>query len=58
MSRMGHANTREEVIEAFRVFDKNGSGVIDANDLRNILAELVTAFFTFFLIFFKKKKLI
>lgn len=52
MSRMGHANTREEVIEAFRVFDKNGSGVIDANDLRNILAELVTAFFTFFLIFF------
>mmetsp|Transcript_10187 Transcript_10187/g.15348 ORF Transcript_10187/g.15348 Transcript_10187/m.15348 type:complete len:86 (+) Transcript_10187:836-1093(+) len=37
---MNHANTKEEVIEAFRVFDKSGTNVIDKNELRSILVEL------------------
>jgi len=40
MSRMGHVNTREEVVEAFRVFDKQGSGTVTANELREALGEL------------------
>jgi calmodulin len=37
---MGHVNTKDEVIEAFRVFDKTGNGYISAKDLREALIEL------------------
>jgi len=40
MSRMGHVNTREEVIEAFRVFDKQGRGVVSAQEMREALKDL------------------
>jgi len=40
MSRMGHVNTREEVIEAFRVFDKQGRGYVTAGEIREALTEL------------------
>jgi len=40
MSRMNHVNTKEEVVEAFKVFDKTGSGTVSTNDLRTILSEL------------------
>mmetsp|Transcript_49288 Transcript_49288/g.123930 ORF Transcript_49288/g.123930 Transcript_49288/m.123930 type:complete len:83 (+) Transcript_49288:90-338(+) len=39
-STMNHANTKAEVIEAFRVFDRDGHGVIRADDLRQILRDL------------------
>ena len=39
-SLMGHINSKEEVIEAFRCFDKDNSGYLDAAVLRQILAEL------------------
>jgi len=40
MSVMGHVNTKSEVVEAFRVFDKDGSGFIKTDELRQILSEL------------------
>eukprot|EP00012_Vannella_robusta_P004575 CAMPEP_0206204116 /NCGR_PEP_ID=MMETSP0166-20121206/13303_1 /ASSEMBLY_ACC=CAM_ASM_000260 /TAXON_ID=95228 /ORGANISM="Vannella robusta, Strain DIVA3 518/3/11/1/6" /LENGTH=77 /DNA_ID=CAMNT_0053623623 /DNA_START=18 /DNA_END=251 /DNA_ORIENTATION=+ len=40
MSRMNHVNTKEEVVEAFRVFDKDGQGYITANEFRTILNDL------------------
>jgi calmodulin len=38
--KMNHANTKEEVIEAFAVFDKSGQGTIDKNEFRAVLEEL------------------
>mmetsp|Transcript_8546 Transcript_8546/g.12958 ORF Transcript_8546/g.12958 Transcript_8546/m.12958 type:complete len:88 (-) Transcript_8546:118-381(-) len=35
-----HANTKLEVIEAFRVFDVSGTGVISAQDLKAVLREM------------------
>jgi len=40
MSRMNHVNTKAEVIEAFRVFDKTGSGVVSSRELKEALGEL------------------
>jgi len=40
MSRMGHVNTREEVVEAFKVFDRQGRGTITAQELREALTDL------------------
>lgn len=37
---MGHVNTREEVVEAFRVFDKQGKGTVTTNELREALSDL------------------
>jgi len=37
---MNHANSKEEVLEAFRVFDKGNTGVIAVNEFRAILVEL------------------
>jgi len=40
MSKMNHVNTKEEVIEAFRVFDKAQSGNITSAEMKEILTEL------------------
>jgi len=40
MSRMNHVNTKAEVIEAFRVFDKTGSGTVSSRELKEALGEL------------------
>jgi len=37
---MGHVNTREEVVEAFKVFDRQGRGTITAQELREALTDL------------------
>jgi calmodulin len=37
---MNHANTKQEVIEAFRVFDKSNSGRMTSAEFREILSEL------------------
>jgi calmodulin len=37
---MNHINTREEVLEAFRVFDKDGRGYVTTDELRQVLNEL------------------
>ncbi|XP_076096049.1 neo-calmodulin-like isoform X1 [Mytilus galloprovincialis] len=38
--KMKDTDTEEEIREAFRVFDKDGSGSISANDLRHIMTNL------------------
>ena len=40
MSRMGHVNSKQEVLEAFRVFDTNGQGVLSQQDMQNIVYNL------------------
>jgi len=37
---MNHSNTKEEVIESFRVFDTTDKGYISTDELRQILNEL------------------
>ncbi|KAL6066178.1 Essential myosin light chain [Balamuthia mandrillaris] len=37
---MNHLNTKEEVIESFRVFDKEGRGSMSVAEFREILQEL------------------
>lgn len=37
---MKEADSEEEMIEAFRVFDKDGNGSISASELRQIMANL------------------
>jgi len=37
---MNHLNSKEEVIEAFRVFDKDGKGTMSVSEFREILTEL------------------
>jgi len=37
---MNHANTKQEVIEAFRVFDKSNSGHMTSAEFREVLTEL------------------
>jgi len=37
---MNHVNTKEEVLEAFKVFDKDGQGYISVEDLRKVLTDL------------------
>eukprot|EP01103_Thecamoeba_quadrilineata_P006507 TRINITY_DN16232_c0_g1_i1.p1 TRINITY_DN16232_c0_g1~~TRINITY_DN16232_c0_g1_i1.p1 ORF type:complete len:151 (+),score=49.36 TRINITY_DN16232_c0_g1_i1:49-501(+) len=38
--KMKEAETDDEIREAFRVFDKDGTGVIAANELRHVLTNL------------------
>lgn len=37
---MNNCDAEEEILEAFRVFDKNGDGVISASELRHIMTNL------------------
>jgi calmodulin len=38
--KMKDTDTEEELIEAFKVFDRNGNGLISAADLRNVMMNL------------------
>ncbi len=38
--KMKDTDTEEDIIEAFRVFDKDGSGVISAAELRRVMTNL------------------
>jgi calmodulin len=38
--KMKDTDTEEDIIEAFRVFDKDGSGVISAAELRHVMTNL------------------
>ena len=38
--KMGETDSEEEIREAFRVFDKNGDGVISAAELRHVMTNL------------------
>jgi calmodulin len=41
MSRKMHENdTEEEIVEAFKVFDKDGNGYISAAELRHVMTNL------------------
>ncbi|KAF2073865.1 hypothetical protein CYY_004825 [Polysphondylium violaceum] len=37
---MNHINTKEQVIEAFKVFDRDGNGYVGVDYLRKVLNEL------------------
>ncbi|EFA84883.1 calcium-binding EF-hand domain-containing protein [Heterostelium album PN500] len=37
---MNHINTKEQVIEAFKVFDREGQGYVTVDYLRKVLNEL------------------
>jgi calmodulin len=38
--KMTNADTEEELIEAFKVFDKDGNGLISAAELRHVMTNL------------------
>ena len=38
--RMGEANVEDEILEAFKVFDKDGNGLISARELKHVMANL------------------
>jgi Ca2+-binding EF-hand superfamily protein len=40
VSRMGHVNTKQEVLDAFGVFDPNGQGVVSSADFQNLVYSL------------------
>merc|ERR1711988_237034 len=40
LSTMNHVNSRDEVIEAFKVFDKEDKGYLRVDELRLVLTEL------------------
>jgi len=37
---MNHVNTKAEVIEAFKVFDRDGQGYVTSEELRKVLTDL------------------
>eukprot|EP00020_Sapocribrum_chincoteaguense_P012853 CAMPEP_0170734192 /NCGR_PEP_ID=MMETSP0437-20130122/2465_1 /TAXON_ID=0 /ORGANISM="Sexangularia sp." /LENGTH=82 /DNA_ID=CAMNT_0011072501 /DNA_START=81 /DNA_END=326 /DNA_ORIENTATION=- len=39
-SRMGHVNTRAEVLEAFKVFDAGNKGYLTTQELQRVLNDL------------------
>eukprot|EP00095_Tigriopus_kingsejongensis_P006271 maker-scaffold990_size72856-snap-gene-0.17 protein:Tk06271 transcript:maker-scaffold990_size72856-snap-gene-0.17-mRNA-1 annotation:"Calmodulin" len=38
--KMAEINTEEEIMEAFKIFDRDGNGLITARELRNVMANL------------------
>ena len=38
--KMGEANVEEEILEAFKVFDKDGNGLISARELKHVMANM------------------
>ena len=38
--KMKDPNTEEDLIEAFKTFDKDGNGVISASELKNVMTTL------------------
>eukprot|EP01006_Ploeotia_vitrea_P060147 TRINITY_DN75381_c0_g1_i1.p1 TRINITY_DN75381_c0_g1~~TRINITY_DN75381_c0_g1_i1.p1 ORF type:complete len:149 (+),score=84.55 TRINITY_DN75381_c0_g1_i1:49-495(+) len=40
--KMKHIHTVDEIVEAFKVFDKDGSGLISADDIKGVLTKIGT----------------
>lgn len=38
--KMAEANVEEEILEAFKIFDKDGDGLITARELKHVMANL------------------
>lgn len=39
-SKMAETNLEEDIFEAFKVFDKDGNGLISARELKHVMANL------------------
>ena len=48
---MKDTDTEEELVEAFKVFDRDGNGFISAAELRHVMTNLGKNKFTCFLIY-------
>ena len=40
MLRIADGNLEEDILEAFRIFDKDGNGVINSRELKHVMANL------------------
>jgi len=40
MSRMGHVNSKQEVLDAFRTFDSGGNGTISQQEFQTVVYNL------------------
>ena len=40
MNRIADGNLEEDILEAFRIFDKDGNGVISSRELKHVMANL------------------